>query len=107
MVWLAAYGGAGPISSSGSPVATPKIGGVNWKLYKGPNGSTTVFSFVATSNQYNYSGDLKQFLQYLISNQGMPSSQWLKAIGAGTETFTGELPCGYAVIIIGRVYTDM
>jgi xyloglucan-specific endo-beta-1,4-glucanase len=49
MVWLAALGGAGPISSSGSPVAYPSIGGVTWKLYKGPNGSTIVFSFVAES----------------------------------------------------------
>ena len=46
MVWLGAYGGAGPISSTGSPVATTNIAGRNWQLFKGPNGSFTVFSFV-------------------------------------------------------------
>lgn len=88
MIWLAALGGAGPISSTGSPVATVTLAGTTWKLYKGPNGSTTVFSFVAESQQTNFSGDLKTFLQYLISNQGLPSSQYLTSIGAGTEPFT-------------------
>jgi xyloglucan-specific endo-beta-1,4-glucanase len=97
MVWLGAYGGAGPISSSGSPVATPSIGGVTWKLYKGPNGSTTVFSFVAEGTQSKYSGDLKNFLSYLVSNQGLSSSQYLKSIGAGTEPFTGKLMYYYVL----------
>lgn len=90
MIWLGAIGGAGPISSSGSPIATPSIGGVSWKLYKGPNGSTTVFSFVATSEQTNYSGDIKAFFTYLVNSQGFPSSQYLLSIGAGTEPFDGK-----------------
>ena len=49
MIWLTALGGAGPISSTGSPIATPTIDGVGWKLYSGPNGDTTVYSFVASS----------------------------------------------------------
>ncbi|OIW28012.1 family 12 glycosyl hydrolase [Coniochaeta ligniaria NRRL 30616] len=90
MIWLGALGGAGPISSTGSPVATPTIGGVGWKLYKGINGAMTVFSFVASSSQTGFSGDLKNFLSYLASNQGMSSSQCLYSIGAGSETFTGS-----------------
>jgi len=39
MIWLTALGGAGPISSNGSPIATITISGVSWKLYKGMNGS--------------------------------------------------------------------
>ena len=90
MVWLAALGGAGPISSTGSPIATPNIGGTTFKLYKGPNGSTTVFSFVASSEITNFSGDLMNFFNYLVTSQGVSSSQYLQSIGAGTEPFTGS-----------------
>ena len=90
MIWLAALGGAGPISSTGSAIATTTINGVTWKLYKGPNGSTTVYSFVAESEATNYSGDILNFFKYLESSDGFPSSQYLLSIGAGTEPFTGE-----------------
>ena len=35
VVWLAAIGGAGPISSTGSAVATVTIDGVSFNLYSG------------------------------------------------------------------------
>ncbi|EFX06442.1 xyloglucan-specific endo-beta-1,4-glucanase precursor [Grosmannia clavigera kw1407] len=90
MIWLAALGGAGPISSTGSTVATPTIGGVSWKLYSGPNGDTTVYSFVAATEQTSFSGDLREFFTYLIANEGFPSTQFLLSVGAGTEPFTGS-----------------
>ncbi|KAI1438930.1 family 12 glycosyl hydrolase [Xylaria sp. CBS 124048] len=90
MVWLAALGGAGPISSSGSPVATPDIAGKSWELYDGFNGATHVFSFVASSEITNFSGDILDFLDYLTSNEGMSTSQYLTSIGAGTEPFVGS-----------------
>lgn len=88
MIWLAALGGAGPISSTGSPVATPTIDGHTFKLYSGPNGDTTVYSFVAESEITSFSGDIMTFLDYLVSNEGLSSSQYLTSIGAGTEPFT-------------------
>ncbi|KAF2997864.1 hypothetical protein E8E13_002971 [Curvularia kusanoi] len=90
MIWLSALGGAGPISSTGSPIATVTLAGKQFKLYKGPNGSTTVFSFVATSPVNNFSGDLNAFLVYLRNSQGLPSSQVLQSVGAGTEPFSGS-----------------
>ena len=90
MVWLAAYGGAGPISSTGSAVATPTIGGSTYDLYKGTNGDTTVFSFVASSHLGNYEGDLLDFFTYLTTYEGVSSSQVVTAIQAGTEPFDGE-----------------
>lgn len=90
MIWLAALGGAGPISSTGSAIATVSVGGVSFKLYKGPNGSTTVYSFVAVSQATSFSADLKDFFTYLIKSQGFPSSQYLLSIGAGTEPFSGS-----------------
>ncbi|KAJ8132496.1 hypothetical protein O1611_g1132 [Lasiodiplodia mahajangana] len=90
MVWLAALGGAGPISSTGSPIATPSLAGSSWKLYEGYNGNMHVFSFVASSQITSFSGDLKAFLSYLTSNQGMSTSQYVTSLGAGTEPFVGS-----------------
>ncbi|APA07889.1 hypothetical protein SS1G_00501 [Sclerotinia sclerotiorum 1980 UF-70] len=90
MIWVAALGGAGPISATGKPVATVTIAGVSWKLYTGLNGSTTVHSFVAASSVTNFSGDLKEFLTYLVTYQKYPATQLLTTIQAGTEPFTGS-----------------
>lgn len=90
MVWLDALGGAGPISSTGSTVATPTIAGTTWDLYDGYNGDTHVFSFVASSAVADFDGDLYDFLSYLVDNEGMADSQYLLSIGAGSEPFTGS-----------------
>ncbi|KAL1296737.1 hypothetical protein AAFC00_000207 [Neodothiora populina] len=90
MIWLAALGGAGPISSTGSAIATLKIDNVAWKLYSGPNGATTVYSFVASKEVTNFSGDLKEFFTYLINHKYIASSQYLTSLGAGTEPFSGS-----------------
>ncbi|PYH93911.1 xyloglucanase 2 [Aspergillus ellipticus CBS 707.79] len=90
MVWLAALGGAGPISSTGSAIATPTINGVTWKLYSGPNGDTTVYSFVAESTTESFSGDMMDFFTYLIDNEGVSDELYLTTLEAGTEPFTGS-----------------
>lgn len=90
MIWLAALGGAGPISSTGSPIATVQLSGVSWKLYSGPNGNMKVFSFVAESLQESFKGDLTDFTSYLIANQGVSGNQLLQGVGAGTEPFLGN-----------------
>jgi len=90
MVWLAAIGGAGPISSTGSTVANSTIAGTKWDLYSGANGDTKVFSFVAQSEQTAFDGDLMDFFTYLIKEENVPNSHYLTSIGAGTEPFTGE-----------------
>jgi xyloglucan-specific endo-beta-1,4-glucanase len=92
MIWLAALGGAGPISSTGSAIATPTINGITWNLFSGPNGATQVYSFVAQSQVTSFSGDLLGFFTYLIANQGYSSSQYITTLEAGTEPFTGMLP---------------
>lgn len=89
MVWLAALGGAGPISSTGSTIATPTIGGYTWDLYTGPNGDTTVYSFVASSEIESWSGDMMDFFTYLVDNEGVSSSKYITSLQAGTEPFTG------------------
>lgn len=89
MIWLAALGGAGPISSTGSSVATPTIGGYSWDLYSGTNGDTTVYSFVASSDIESWSGDMMDFFTYLVENEGVSSSKYITQLQAGTEPFTG------------------
>lgn len=89
MVWLAAVGGAGPISATGSSVGSVTVDGTVFKLYKGTNGATTVYSFVASSEATSFNGDLKLFFTYLIDYQGYSSSQYLTVLEAGTEPFTG------------------
>ncbi|KAA8565621.1 hypothetical protein EYC84_009473 [Monilinia fructicola] len=89
MIWLAAIGGAGPISSTGTPVSTTTISGYEFELYSGTNGDTTVYSFVATSQATNFNGDLLDFLTYLNKNEGWSTSQYINVLEAGTEPFTG------------------
>ncbi|PKS10077.1 hypothetical protein jhhlp_003374 [Lomentospora prolificans] len=90
MIWLAAYGGAGPISSTGSPIDTPTIAGSKWNVYSGSNGATRVLSFVATSNIPNFSGNLNEFLTYLTSKQVISASLYATRLQGGTEPFTGS-----------------
>lgn len=90
MIWLAALGGAGPISATGSLIATVTLAGTSWKLYNGMNGQMNVFSFVASSQVASFSGDLMAFVNYLSSSQGLSKSQILQSVGAGTEPFTGS-----------------
>lgn len=83
---------SGPIASSydsaGNPVsiASTTVAGQTFDLYKGSNGiQTATYSFVATSNVTSFSGDVNDFLSYLVSDQSFDSSQYLVSIGAGTE----------------------
>ncbi|KAL4891686.1 putative xyloglucan-specific endo-beta-1,4-glucanase A [Aspergillus ambiguus] len=90
MIWLAALGGAGPISSTGSPVANPTVAGQSWDLYSGQNGAMQVYSFVASSETETFSADLMDFITYLENNQGLSTSQYLIDVQAGTEPFSGQ-----------------
>lgn len=95
MIWLAALGGAGPISSTygadgnATPVGSATIGGVAFDLFKGPNGSMTVFSFVASEEVNSFEADIVEFFDYLVQEQGYNDSQFLISAGAGTEPFEG------------------
>ncbi|KAF4323996.1 hypothetical protein BBO99_00002538 [Phytophthora kernoviae] len=90
MIWLAALGGAGPISSTGSAIDTTTIAGNSFSVYSGANGDTTVYSFVASSEIDSFSGDLMDFFTYLMDSQSFDSSQYLNTVQCGTEPFTGE-----------------
>lgn len=90
MIWLAALNGAGPISSTGSAIATVTLAGHTYSLYYGLNGSMQVYSFVATSQVAAFDADVMDFFDYLVANQGVASSACLTTFEAGTEPFTGS-----------------
>jgi len=110
MVWLAALGGAGPISATYSAsgeaesIASPTLAGHSFSLYKGSNGVQTVYSFVASQNISSFSADVHDFFTYLINFQDFDSSQYLVSVGAGSEAFTGSnaefMVSGYSMEII-------
>ena len=90
-IWLKSV--SGPISSSyGSngkpvPIASTNVDGTTFELYSGPNGDTTVYSFVASNEVTNFNGDIYSFFKYLISEGHISSSQYLTSVGAGTEPY--------------------
>ncbi|KAF4137523.1 Glycosyl hydrolase family 12 [Phytophthora infestans] len=61
MVWLAALGGAWPLTDSGKPINTVTLG-----------------------------ADLKQFFDELPANNTLPHTQFLQKLEAGTEPFQGK-----------------
>lgn len=91
MIWLGSFGGAGPISSTGQRIATVTLAGISWHVWNGAHSQMNVYSFVrAGGDVRNFKGDLNEFVKYLTSRQGMPSSQILTSVGAGTEPFSGN-----------------
>ncbi|KAG1817175.1 glycoside hydrolase family 12 protein [Suillus subaureus] len=96
MIWLANVN-SGPISKEYNaegqavPIATNlSLEGYTWDLYSGYNGVNQVYSFLLTSGTVeSFSGDIYQFLSYLINNKSIGSSQYLTAVQAGTEALTG------------------
>ncbi|KAF8186988.1 concanavalin A-like lectin/glucanase [Mycena galopus ATCC 62051] len=98
MIWLAAFGGAGPISaefnSAGQAVpieSNLSLAGHTWNLYFGSNGANNVYSFLPTSGTItSFSGDINLFFKYLTANQGVSTSQFLTTAQGGTEATSGS-----------------
>ncbi|CAE6390348.1 unnamed protein product [Rhizoctonia solani] len=86
MIWLSNRR-AGP---AGVQVATPRINGLTWTLFRGTVGTWTVYSFVAPSELTNYNSDLKPFFTYLNTAYKVSLNQYLVGLQAGTEPFEGS-----------------
>jgi xyloglucan-specific endo-beta-1,4-glucanase len=90
MVWLAALGGAWPLTTTGKPIKAVKVGNVDFNLYQGRNGNTTVFSYVAVNTTTSFSADFKDFFDELPANNTIAPTQFLTHVQAGTEPFQGQ-----------------
>lgn len=88
MIWLSGVGGIQPVGSQ--ITSNTAVAGHTWNVWRGPNSNWQVISFVATSEIHNFNADLKDFFNYLVAQQGVPSTQYVQAIQAGTEPFTGN-----------------
>ncbi|ETI37090.1 hypothetical protein F441_16730 [Phytophthora nicotianae CJ01A1] len=90
MVWLAALGGAWPLTDSGKPIKSVTLGGVDFDLYQGMNKKVKVFSYVAKKTAKSFTADLKQFFDELPADNTLPQTQYLQKVEAGTEPFQGK-----------------
>ncbi|THH31589.1 hypothetical protein EUX98_g2573 [Antrodiella citrinella] len=71
-------------------VSNIEVAGHSWNLWRGPNSNWTVLSFVSANGDLtDFEVDLKDFFEYLISNEGVAATQYLQAIQTGTEPFVG------------------
>lgn len=72
---LGHYGNPTPI---GGQKESANVGGTEWQLWYGTNGPQQTYSFVASSPINTWSGDIKQFFDYLTQHHQFPAdSQFL------------------------------
>ncbi len=84
MVWVARYGGAGPLGKMQERV---EIGGATWDLYRGVT-TWNVYSFVRVDNATSWTIDLRDFTDYLVSAKGwLEKEKYLTSVQFGTEIF--------------------
>jgi hypothetical protein len=82
MIWLNKVGSVQPI---GSPVGTASVGGREWQVWSGSNGSNDVLSFVAPSAVTSWNFDVMDFARQAVS-RGLAQNNWyLTSVQAGFE----------------------
>jgi len=88
MIWLSTRGGAGP---AGSKITTVTVNGRSWNLFKGTVSTWTVFSYTPAGSEITaFNEDIKPFITNLVTTQGVPSSNFVVGVQAGTEPFVGS-----------------
>ncbi|MGW7283106.1 GH12 family glycosyl hydrolase domain-containing protein [Streptomyces sp. NPDC054844] len=82
MIW---FNRVGPIQPIGSQVGTAAVGGRNWEVWTGSNGSNDVLSFVAPSAVTDWSFDVMDFVRATVA-RGLAEDDWyLTSVQAGFE----------------------
>ncbi|MFE1248313.1 cellulose binding domain-containing protein [Streptomyces sp. NPDC058735] len=82
MIW---FNRVGPIQPIGSPAGTASVGGRNWEVWTGSNGSNDVISFVAPSALAGWNFDVMDFVDHTVA-RGMARNDWyLTSVQAGFE----------------------
>jgi hypothetical protein len=83
MLWLNQTGPIGPI---GSYVTDVGLGGYNWNVYKGSNGSNNVYSFLNTGRSTSGSVDILSVMKWLENNE-----HWIGNVTLGNVQFGWEI----------------
>src|SRR6185369_8690032 len=86
MIWFNRQGSIQPI---GSVVGNATIGGRNWEVWRGSNGSNAVISYVAPSPIASWSFSVLDFLNDVKSRGAITNSWYLTSIQAGFEPWVG------------------
>jgi hypothetical protein len=82
MIWFNKVGSVQPI---GSPVGNANVGGRDWQVWSGNNGSNDVLSFVAPSAITSWNFDVMDFARQAVS-RGIAQNNWyLTSVQAGFE----------------------
>ncbi len=82
MIWFNRVGSIQPI---GSPVGNANVGGRDWQVWSGNNGSNDVLSFVAPSAVPSWSFDVMDFARQAVSRGLAQNSWYLTSVQAGFE----------------------
>ncbi|MCO5994193.1 glycoside hydrolase family 12 protein [Actinoallomurus rhizosphaericola] len=82
MLWMNKTGAVGPLGSYQTSVS---VGGHNWSVYKGSNGSNQVFSFVRSGNTSSGSVDIRAVLN------------WIKSAGWFGDVTVGNVQFGFEI----------
>lgn len=86
MIWFNRQGSIQPI---GSVVGNATIGGRNWEVWRGSNGSNAVVSYVAPSPISSWSFSVLDFINDVKNRGAITSSWYLTSIQAGFEPWIG------------------
>ena len=82
MIW---FNKVGPVQPIGSQVGTATVGGREWQVWSGSNGSNDVLSFVAPSAITSWNFDVMDFARQAVS-RGLAQHNWyLTSVQAGFE----------------------
>ncbi|WP_406181350.1 GH12 family glycosyl hydrolase domain-containing protein [Streptomyces canus] len=82
MIWFNKVGSVQPI---GSPVGNANVGGRDWQVWSGSNGSNDVLSFVAPSAISSWNFDVMDFVRQAVSRGLAQNSWYLTSVQAGFE----------------------
>ncbi|MFJ4206815.1 cellulose binding domain-containing protein [Streptomyces sviceus] len=82
MIWFNRVGSVQPV---GSPVGSATVGGRNWQVWSGNNGSNDVLSFVAPSAIDSWNFDVMDFARQAVSRGLAQDSWYLTSVQAGFE----------------------
>ena len=86
MIW---FNRQGPIQPIGSVVGTTTLGGRNWEVWRGSNGSNNVISYVAPSAISSWSFNVMDFINDVRNRGAITTSWYLTSIQAGFEPWNG------------------
>lgn len=94
MLWLHYAGGQLPIGWGSGAVATiDNLYGTSWKLYQGVNTDTGItVSSLLPDDQFwwSWSGDIKDWLEAMVTQGLFTDSTYVNVGNAGTEPFYGD-----------------